>query len=501
MEGHWDHRPFIIEAPLDKKVEVAKLRVNGGPIPANLLGYNLPWEMGAPLNRKEHFQWSRTILTNDPVAPSTGSNPPQTSVSVRQDIRSSNVPQRNENPLTLTSLLPSKPPIPAPASVQQKASASIAETAVRASLAASGRRTKIIKRARLRPKGSTADGKETHLGVRLEPSTSWSLSKPEALNSISHSSTQPVKELLATRPRGIECGTGLGDNEMENDRPKESPAKGRTDNANCARPTTKRKRKDGSGQDVEGISPLRKTRKIGVSFGSTPKDAKAAVHHGCNARSEVGVGTLLSEDARLIPHFRHNHYLNNTTATNAVAQASIDILSTPAPPPSCLGPSVVGKVDINQKSISSISSLERTETPHTIAGAGPITSSSVSALQGDQTLQGTPPTAGAKKRKYLALRFFDSQLERRRDNGEAEKTRLLDAISWLSDLTLDPNKAEVGAEGVVFKGEVGIFLFSGLPLICLSVCRESGCEVRREDSNHPLAKGIVCNEPFHSGVH
>lgn len=458
--------------------------------------------MGAPLNCKEHFQWSNTILTNDPAAPSTGSNPPQTSVSVHQDIRSSNVPQRTENPLTLTPLLPSKPPIPAPASVQQKASASIAKTAVRASLATSGRRTKNTKKATLMPKGSTVDGKESHLGVRLEPSTPWSLSKPEALNSISHSSTQPVKELLATRPRGIECGTGLGDNEMENDRPKESPAKGRTDGANCAKPTTKRKRKDGSGQDVEGISPLRKTRKVGVSSGSTPKDAEAAVHHRCNARSEVGVSTLLSrEDARLIPHFRHNHYLNNTTATSAVAQASIDVLSTPAPPPSGLGPSVVGKVDINQKSISSISSLERTETPHAIAGAGPIIGSSVSALRGGQTLQGTPPTGAAKKRKCLALRFFDSQLERRRDNGEAEKTRLLDAISWLSDLTLDPNKAEIGAEGVVFKGEVGIFLSSGLPLICRSVCRESGCEVRREDSNHPLAKGIVCNEPFHSGVH
>jgi hypothetical protein len=55
--------------------------------------------------------------------------------------------------------------------------------------------------------------------------------------------------------------------------------------------------------------------------------------------------------------------------------------------------------------------------------------------------------------------LFDSQLERRRGNGEAEKIRLLDAISWLTDLALDASKAEVGTEGIVFKGEV-----STLPL-------------------------------------
>lgn len=487
LEGHWDDRPFNIDAPQGTRwqAEVAKLRVNGNPIPTNELGYNLPWETGVAINCKDCFRLLNTILIHHPVPPNNSSNLPQTSISVHQDIQSGNMSQRT---LTSTSLFPSKPLIPASAAIQKKASAAMAKTAVRASSALSGRRTKVPKRPVLTPKGPTVDSKESRLGVRLGPSTPWSPSRPEAMNAISQSSPRPVRELPATRPQGTDGVIGLSDNEMENNRPNESPVKDRTYGTNCARPTAKRKRNDGSGQDVEGISPLRKARKVGVAAGSSPKAAEAAVHRAagstlCNAQPEVGdVLVLGSEDTRLISYFRHNHLLDRTP----VAGTSIGVLSTPPPTPS----------NLNQISISS---LERTKTPHAIAVAGPLTSNAISTLQGDQTLHATLPTAAAKK--CLALRFFDSQLERRRDDGEAEKTRLLDAISWLTDLALDANKAEAGAEGVVFTGDVSIFPSSGLPLICPLVRREPGHEIRREDSNNPVAKGTVCDELCHSGVH
>jgi len=357
------------------------------------------------------------------------------------------------------------------------------------------------------PKGPTVNGEERGSSAGLGSSTprSLSLSKAKSMNSIRRPSTQPWTELPATQAQQSVGVIGLND-EAGNNQPNESPAKDSVDGNNRSRPTAKRKRKEDLGQDMEGAAPLRKSRKMDAA--ST--NAKAAIHHGAssipsNARLELEEGIVLSsEDALLMPRFRHNHHLNETTAKNPVTEASIDVLSIPADANTSLHtplrPDLLGAGRVGKKQIS-VSSDERTEISQVMAVEGPIISSTTLALQGDQILQGnqapqgTPPTMAAKK--CLALRFFDSQPGRRRDDGEAEKTRLLDAISWLTDLVLDANKAEVGTEGIVFKGEVSILLSFGLPLISLQVCRDSGHKIRREDTDNALAKGTVCNGPCH----
>jgi len=363
-----------------------------------------------------------------------------------------------------TPILPSKPPIPAPASFQKKASASLAKTAVQASSALSRRRIRVTKKPTPIPKGPTVDGKEGGLGVGFVPSTR-SPSKPKSTILVGQPSTRRVTDLPTNQPQGTNGVIDLNDDELENNRPKESPAMDRTGGPHRARPTTSRKRKENLGQDVEGISSSRKKRKMDVDAGSTPTSAGAAVHHAVGStlsnmpRGLEGAIVLSIEDARLC----HNRLLSKTTTGNP---PHIDVLSTPADtttgshtPLNTDLPSV-GKVGERQ---APMSSLVRTEAPQAMAVAeGSVITTTTSALQGDQYLQmghflqGTLPTSAAKK--CLALRFFDSQLGRRRDDGEAEKTRLLDAISWLTDLALDANKAEVGAGGIIFKGEVSTLL-------------------------------------------
>ena len=67
-EGYCDDRPFKVESPQEKRwqAEVAKLRVNGSQIPTNQLGYNLPWETGIAINRKDRSHQLNIILTNHP---------------------------------------------------------------------------------------------------------------------------------------------------------------------------------------------------------------------------------------------------------------------------------------------------------------------------------------------------------------------------------------------------------------------------------------------------
>ena len=296
-----------------------------------------------------------------------------------------------------------------------------------------------------------------------------------------------MAELPATRPQGTDGAIGLGDSKGESTRPGRSPVKDGTDGNSRAKPTAKRKRKE-----ALQVPATSKKRKVNVAARSTPTNARDAVHHG--AESTRGNAQLKTEDpfvlnsgerARLIERFgfRQNHGSNMTRAANPVTETSVGVLSMPAD--THASPRLrVGQGGQKQQSMSS---PERAEMSQFLQGG--------QVLQAGQISREIPPAATAGRR--LALRFFDSQLERRRDDGEAEKTRLLDAISWLTDLVLDKNKAEVGAEGIVFTGEVRIILPSELPLICPPVRRGTGRKIRREGSNNPLAKGTVRDGPYH----
>jgi hypothetical protein len=387
----------------------------------------------------------------------------------------------------------------------------MAKMAVRASSNLSGRRMKVTEKSTPTPKGPTADGKEEGLGARLGSSTPQSPFKPKSMDSIGQPSPQPWTELPATEPQRTDGVTDLRYDKVGNNRPKESPAKDGMDGNNQSRPTAKRRRKEDLSQDIESIATIRKKRKVDVA---SAMDAEVATHHGAgstlsNARPELKGTHLLSneEGTRLVPRSRHNHHLNEAAVVNIVTETSIDILSTPADtntsPHTPSRPDLFCVDRVGEKQISmSMSDPERTEISLPVAVEEPVITNTTPALQGDQILhlgqfpQGTPPTGEGKK--CLALRFFDSQLDRRRDDGEAEKTRLLDAISWLTDLALDANKAEVGTEGITSSQEmVGILLSFGMPLICSPVCRGPGYKIRREDSGNSLAKGTVRGGPYH----
>ncbi len=346
----------------------------------------------------------------------------------------------------------------------------------------SGQMMEVTEKTTPAPNGPTVDGKEGRLGARLGSLTPRSPSKAKSMNSIGQPSTQPWTELPATQPQRTDCVIDPRDDEAGNNRPKESPAKDGVDGNNRPRPTAKRRRKADLLQDLEGVVSLRKKRKVDVAAGPYPTDTEAVTHLGPGstlsiARPELeGVYVLSSDaDAHLIPRFQLNHHLNKTTPIKTVTETPIGILSATADSntsphtPSLPDPWCAGRVGRKQ-----MSSPERTEISHVMGVEGRVISNATLALQGDQILQmsqfpqGAPPTVVAKK--CLALRFFDSQRGRRRNDGEAEKSRLLDAISWLTDLVLDANKAEVGTEGIVFTGEVGILLSIGLSLICPPVC-------------------------------
>ena len=372
--------------------------------------------------------------------------------------------------------------MPVPASVRKKASASMTKMAAGAPPNLSGWRMKATEKNMSTPKGPTVDGKEGSSSVELGSSTPRSPSKAKSMNSIGQPSTQSLTELPATQPQRTDRVIDLRDVEAGNNRPKESPAKDSVDGNNRPGPSAKRRRKTDMLQDLEGIVSSRKKRKVDVAAGPTPTDTETVTNLGAGstlgiARPELeGVNVFSSDaDARLIPRFRLSHHLNKTTPIKTVTETSVDILSAPAdsntsphapslPDPWCAG--IVGR--------KQMSSPERTEISHVMDVEERVISDATSALQGDQILQtsqfpqGTPPTVIAKR--CLALRFFDSERGRRRNDGEAEKSRLLDAISWLTDLVLDANKAEIGTEGIVFTGEVGILLGVGLSLICPPVC-------------------------------
>ena len=361
--------------------------------------------------------------------------------------------------------------MPVPAPVRKKASA-------RASPNLSGQRMNVAEKTTPMPKGPNVDGKEGSLGAILGSSTPQSPSKAKSMNSIGQPSTRPWTELRATQPQRTDGVIDLRDDQAGDNRPKESQSKGDVDGNNRSGPIVKRRRKADLRQDLEGIASVRKKRKVDVAAGPTSTDTEAVTHLGAgsnlsNTRPE-GLNALSSgEHAHLIPRFRLNHHLNETTAIKTVTETPIDVHSAPADAntslhtPSLPGPLRTGKVGKKQISISS---PERTGITQVMAVEERIINNATSTLQGDQILQlsrcprGTPPTVATKK--CLALRFFDSQRERRRDDGDAEKSRLLDAISWLTDLVLDANKAEVGTEGIVFTGEVGILLSFELPLMC-----------------------------------
>jgi len=323
-------------------------------------------------------------------------------------------------------------------------------------------------------KGPTVGCKEEGLGARLGSSTPQSPSKAKSMDSIGQPSTQPWTERPATQPQRTGTVVDLCDAEVGNNRPNESPAKDGVDGNNHSRPTAKRRRKENLSQDIEGITTVRKKRKVDAM------DAEVATHHGAgstlsNAQPKLQGNHFLNSEAdpRLIPRFRHNHHLNKVTTINTVPETPIVILSTPADtntsPHSPSRPDLSCANIVGNKQVSTLSP-ERTEISLPMAVDGPVVINATPALQSDQILQtsqlpqGTTPTGAAKK--CLALRFFDSQPGRRRDDGEAEKARLLDAISWLTDLVLDANKAEVGTEGIVFAGQVGILLSFGVLLIC-----------------------------------
>ena len=294
------------------------------------------------------------------------------------------------------------------------------------------------------------------------------------MKSNSQPSTRPATEPPATQSQGTNGVIDLSDDEVKNIRPKESPAKDDVDGTNCTRPIAKWKQKENSGQDIEDVAPLRKKRKVDVAPGFTSINAESAVYRGAGStqsdvRPELDEVIVLSseEDARLTPRSRRNRQLNKTPAVLPVTETetSVDVLAKPADTNTSLhAPSDPNLPGANQvgKTQTTMSSPERTETYQSMATGGPVVSGTTSAPRGDQLPevdqfpQGTCPSV--TKKKCLALRIFDSQLERRRENGEAEKTRLLDALSWLSDLMLDPNKAEIKAEGIVFTGEVSILL-------------------------------------------
>ena len=333
----------------------------------------------------------------------------------------------------------------------------------------SGRRMKVVEKSTPTPNGPIVGGKEGGLSARLGSSAPQSPSKAESTDSIGQPSTQAWTELPATQPQRIDGVIDLRGDEVGNTRPKESLAKDGVDGNNLSRPTAKRRRKEDVDLDIEGTASLRKKRKVDVAAGPTATGTEAATHHGAgstpsSARPDLEVVDLLSseEDVRLTPRSRHNHQVNEAITINTVTETSMDILSTPAD--NGTSPHTPSRPGVGKKQIP-MPSPERTEISHAMAVEGPITSNATSALQGDQIPQtsqfpqGTPPTRAAKK--CLALRFFDSKPKRRRDDGEAEKTRLLDAISWLTDLVLDANKAEVGNEGIVFTGQVGILLSFG----------------------------------------
>lgn len=364
--------------------------------------------------------------------------------------------------------------MPVPAPVRKKASGSMTKVTARAPPNLSGRRMNVAEKTTPTLKGPNVGGKEGSLGAILGSSTPQSPSKAKSMNSIGQPSTQPWTELRATQPQRTDGVIDLRDDEAGNNRPKESQSKGGVDGNNRSGPIAKRRRKADLHQDLEGIASVRKKRKVDVAAGPTSADTEAVTHLDAgpilsNARPELEGANALSseEDARLITRFRLDHHLNETTAIKTVTETSIDILSAPADTntnphtPSLPNPLWTGRVGKRQISISS---PERTGISQVMAVEERVIGNATSTLQGDQILQvsrfpqGTLPTVTAKK--CLALRFFDSQRERRRDDGEAEKNRLLDAISWLTDLVLDANKAEVGTEGIVFTGEVGGFLLS-----------------------------------------
>lgn len=359
--------------------------------------------------------------------------------------------------------------MPVPAPVRKKASTSMAKIAARVSSNLPGRRMKVTEKSTPTPKGPIVGGKEGGLSARLGSLAPQSPSKAESMDSIGQPSTQAWTDPSVTQPQRIDGVIDLRDDEVGSNRPKESPAKDSVDGNNLSRPTAKRRRKEDLGLDIEDTASLRKKRKVDVATEPTSTGTEAVTHHGAgstlsSARPDLEVVVLLSseEDARLTPRSRHNHHVNEATAIDTVTETSINILSTPAD--TSTSPHTPSRPGVGKKQIP-MSSPERTEISHAMAVEGLVTSSATSALQGDQILQmsqfpqGAPPTGAAKK--CLALRFFDSQPERRRDDGEAEKTRLLDAISWLTDLVLDANKAEVGTEGIVFTGQVGILLSFG----------------------------------------
>ena len=282
------------------------------------------------------------------------------------------------------------------------------------------------------------------------------------MNSIGQPLTQPWTELRATQPQRTDGVIDLRDDDLANNRPKESQAKGGVDGNNRSKPIAKRRRKADLRQDLEGIASVRKKRKVDVAAEPTSADTEAVTHCGAgsilrNTRLELeGVNALSSEEGACSrPRFV-------TTGIKTVTETSIDILSAPVDTttgphtPSLPYPLWTGRVGNKQISISS---PERTGISQVMAVEERVVSNATSTLQGHQIVQSSRLPQGAlatvAAKKCLALRFFDSQRERRREDGEAEKSRLLDAISWLTDLVLDANKAEVGTEGIVFTGEVG----------------------------------------------
>ena len=362
--------------------------------------------------------------------------------------------------------------MPVPASVRKIASASMTKMTAGAPPNLSGRRMKVTEKTTPTPNGPNVDGKGENSGAGLGSSTPRSPSKAKSMNSIGQPSTQPWTVLPATQPQRTDCVIDLRDVEAGNNRQKDSLAKDGVDGDNRPEPTAKRRRKVDLLQDLEGIVSSRKKRKVDVAAGPTPTDTEAVTRLGAGSTRSIarpgleGVNVLSSDpDTGLIPCFRLDHHLNKTTPIKTVTEPSIDVLSALAG----------SNTSLHTPSLPDpLSSPERTDVSHVMDVEERVISDATSALQCDEILQTsqfsqkTPPTVVGKK--CLALRFFDSQRGRRRSDGEAEKSRLLDAISWLTDLVLDANKAEIGVEGIVFTGEVGIVLSTGLSLICPPVC-------------------------------
>jgi hypothetical protein len=289
------------------------------------------------------------------------------------------------------------------------------------------------------------------------------------MDPISQPATRPVVELLGPQAHRTDGVIDISDDEMEHNRAKESPAKAGVGGTARAGPTPKRKRKEGSVRDIGSVTPLRKKKKKDAAARSTPTTREATVHQGAgstqhNVRLALEEVIVLSseEDARLISRSDITHQLSNTAAVRSVAESSIGTLSAPADANTSrhalASSNLLAASKVGEKQ-TSLSAPEQIEAARAMIVEGPIVMDSTSTFQGDQFPQvrqvarGASPTVEAKK--CLALRFFDSQPERRRGDGRAEKTRILDAVSWLTDLTLDASKAEVRDGGIVFTGEVG----------------------------------------------